>query len=106
MNNDLENFLWHDGNIKSLNYSIGKAGASLEIEGEFYSSSESRQRTNYTITCKKVTRFNNVIDFVEIQDNLLAGSVSNGYLKENTLWLYLTDGFIEIHAESINVSKH
>ncbi len=106
MNNSLDNFIWHDGNISSLNYSIHKNETSLEINAEFYSTDESRERDKYTIKCSGVTRFNNVIDFEEIIDNLSAGSVSNGYLKENTLWLYLTDGVIEIHAKNINVSKH
>ncbi|GHA14763.1 hypothetical protein [Arenicella xantha] len=106
MNNSLENFIWHDGNIESLNYSVAKTGVSLVIEGEFYSSSESKQRDKYLITCDNVTRFNNMADFEEILDNLSAGSVSNGYLKENKLWLYLSDGVIEIHAKNINVSKH
>ena len=106
MNSSLDNFMWHDGNIKSLNYSISNSGATLEIEAEFYSTDKSPKRNNYTIRCDGVTRFNNVIDFVEIINNFSAGSVSNGYLKDNTLWLYLTDGVIEINAKSINVSKH
>ena len=106
MSNLLENFIWHDGNITALNYSIHKTGASLEINAQFYSTIESRERDKFTIKCTGVTRFNNVVDFEQIIDNLSAGSVSNGYVKENTLWLYLTDGIIEIHAKSINVSKH
>ena len=98
--------MWHDGNIKSLNYSINKNGVTLEIKAEFYSTDKSPRRDDFTIKCEGVTRFNNVIDFVEIIDNFSAGSVSDGYLKENTIWLYLTDGIIEINAKNINVSKH
>jgi hypothetical protein len=106
MSNSLDSFNWHDGNIHSLHYSIEKSGVSLEIEGEFYSSLESNQRDKYLITCCNVIRFNNAVDFKGIVDNLSAGSISNGYLKENTLWLYLNDGIIEINAENFNVSKH
>ena len=106
MTMSLENFIWHDGNIHSLSYSIQSTGASLEIEGEFYSSNESNKRDIYKIKCNDVSRFNNIIDFKETLDNFSAGSVSNGYIKDNTLWLYLSDGIIEIQAKSINVSKH
>jgi len=53
MNIDLENFFWHDGNITSLNYLVKKTGVSLEIEGEFYASQESKNRANYDIICNK-----------------------------------------------------
>ena len=106
MDYSLDSFMWHDGNIFSLNYSINKTGASLKIEAEFYSTDKSEKRDKYTIECEGVTRLNNVVNFIEVIDNFSAGSVSNGYLKENTLWLYLTDGLIEINAKNINVSKH
>ena len=106
MDYSLDNFIWHDGNINSLNFTVSKSGASIEIEAEFYSTPDSTQRDKYTINCGDVFRLNNVINFLEIIDNFSAGSVSNGYLKENTLWLYLIDGVIEIHANEIKVSKH
>ncbi|GHA16284.1 hypothetical protein GCM10008090_27610 [Arenicella chitinivorans] len=101
----MSDFIWHDGNINSLNYSVAESGASLAIEAEFYSTPESTQRDKFTINCRDVTRFNNVINFLEVKDNYSAGSVSNGYLRGNTLWLYLLDGVIEIHADQISVSR-
>ena len=99
-------FIWHDGNIRSLSYSIDKGGVRLEILGEFYSHTGSAVRDTYTIECDGVTRFSNLIDFDEVVDNLHAGSISNGYVNGSTLRLYLIEGMIEIDANKIQISKY
>ena len=78
MDYSLDNFIWHDGNINSLNFTVSKSGASIEIEAEFYSTPDSTQRDKYSINCGDVVRLNNVIKFLEIIVNFSAGSVSKG----------------------------
>lgn len=106
MKNSFDDFFWHDGNILSLSYSVSKDSASIKIEAEFYSTPTAKNRDRYTIDCDGVTRFNNLVDFVEVLDNFSAGSIANGNLKHGTLWLYLIDGVIEINAQDISILKH
>lgn len=106
MKNSLDDFIWHDGNILSLSYSVSKDSASIKIEAEFYSTPTAKNRDRYTIDCDGVTRFNSLVDFVEVLDNFSAGSIANGYFKQGTLRLYLIDGVVEISANSFELTKH
>jgi len=106
MNNIPDSFFWHDGNVSALNYTTKNKITTLKIEAAFYAHDLASERSEYTLSCQDVTKFNHIVDFNEINDNSSAGSISNGYLKGNTLWLYLSDGIIEINAKEFNLKKH
>jgi len=66
---------------------------------------ETPQREAYQIHCEAVSRFNCSLDTSELKKNMFAGNISNAYLKENTLWVYFTDGLLEIHAKNFVSAK-
>lgn len=57
------------------------------------------------IKCDGVLRFNSTLDATELKNNMRAGNISDGYLKGNTLWVYFTDGLIEIHSKKFRLAK-
>lgn len=106
MNHALEDFLWHDGLLGGVSLTIDAKGTSnAQITGLFYPTGEAKERTAYAVTCEKVSRYTCTLNLKELKDNAFAGNVSNGYLKDKTLWLYLTDGLIEIHAKKFRLTE-
>lgn len=39
-----------------------------------------------------MSRFNCTLDPAELEDNMVVGNIANGYLKEDTLWIYFWMG--------------
>lgn len=106
MTHVLDDFLWHDGQLSGVAVTIDAKGAStVQISGNFYPTENAKARTAYAVTCEEVSRHTCTLNVNELKDNARAGNVSNGYLKDKTLWLYLTDGLIEIHAKKFHLSE-
>lgn len=84
---------------------IDANGAStVQITGNFYPTENAKVRTAYAVTCEEVSRHTCMLNVNELKKNVRAGNVSSGYLKDKTLWLYLTDGLIEVHAKKFHIS--
>ena len=106
MTKALDNFFWHDGNLIDISFFIDKKGKSVvQLTALFYKNEQAPSRDKYQIKCEGVSRFNCTLDCAELKINMFAGNVSSGYLKENTLWVYFTDGLLEIHAKKIRLAK-
>jgi hypothetical protein len=106
MTKALDNFFWHDGNLIDVTFTIDKKGQSgVLVTALFYKDEQAPSRDTYKIKCEGVSRFNCTLDSEELKKNMFAGNISNGYLKENTLWVYFTDGLLEIHAKKFRLTK-
>lgn len=100
-----DDFMWHDGILVDIIFSMNNKGNSLvKITALFYKNNQERDRQLYQIICESVSRFNTSIDSLELKNNLCAGNISNGYLKKNILRLYLLDGMIEVYAKKFCLS--
>jgi hypothetical protein len=104
---DFEHIEWHDGNLFDVKIQIDYNGESnIVIIVELYEEPiNAVNRDRYLITCKNLFSFNFNCDVEELFDNKSAGNISNGYLKDNTLRIYLCDGYIEIKANQFNIEK-
>lgn len=106
MNKSLNDLFWHDGNLIDVTFSIGNKGRSVvQITALFYKDEQAPSRDVYQIKCEDVLRFNSMLDVTGLKDNLFAGNISNGYMKDNTLWIYFTDGLLEIHASEFHITS-
>jgi hypothetical protein len=106
MTKKLDDFFWHDGNLVDISFTIDKKGkSSVQLTGLFYKDDQAPSRATYHIKCGGVSRFNCTLDTEELKKNMFAGNISSGYLKENRLWLYFTDGLLEIHAKKFRLTK-
>ena len=106
MSRALSNLCWHDGNLVSILFGIDNKGRStVQIAAQLYKNQEAPNRDAYQISCEGVGRFNSTLDATELKDNAFAGNISSGYLKDKTLWVYLSDGLIEVHAAKFCVIK-
>ena len=101
---DINKIYWHDGNLIDTCYTISEEGKSkLVLNAYLYESSKASERTKYRLICSGIRRINFGIDAIELKNNAFAGNMSNGYLKKNTLWLYFSDGVLEVVAKKFNV---
>ena len=102
----LDDLLWHDGNLISLTLGLDKQGnATVALEIDLYPDEQARQRQRWLIECQKVSRFHCTLDLAALKQNLGAGHVANGYLKDKTLWLYFSDGLLEISAKQFRLAE-
>lgn len=100
MTKAIDEILWHDGNVVSISFLIDeRSKATVQIAALFHIDEAGGGRGLYRITCEGVSKFNTTLDVAELKDNMFAGNISNGYLKGNTLWIYVTDGLIEVQAK-------
>ena len=100
---DFHRLFWHDGLINGVSYQIGQTGiASRVLSLSLYENNNCPERVTYEIYCLGVGDINMRLSTQDLKQNLFAGNISNGYLKERTLWIYLTDGIIEIPAENFD----
>jgi len=106
MTKALNNLFWHDGNLVDVSFAIDKKGKSfLKISALFYLNEDAPSRDAYQIKCESVSRFNCTLDTTELKNNMFAGNISNGYLKDGALWIYITDGLLEVHAKKFSLTK-
>lgn len=101
----IEDLYWHDGTLTEMSFTIDAQGRStVKITPLLYRDERATSRDLYEITCEGVLRFNGALDAGELRDNMFAGHISNGYLKGNTLWIYFTDGVLEVHAQRFDLA--
>lgn len=106
MTKALHDFFWHDGNLIDISFLIDKQGKSVvQVTALFYKNEQAPSRDTYQIKCDGVSRFNCTLDTAELKNNMFAGNISSGYLKDNVLLVYFTDGLLEIHAKKIRLAK-
>ena len=106
MSKALNTLFWHDGNLLDISFSIDNKGKSvLRMTALFYKDEHAPLRDRYEIKCEGVLRFNSTLDTTELKNNMFAGNISNGYLKDNSLWVYFTDGVLEVHAKRFRLAK-
>jgi len=97
MTRALNKLFWHDGNLIDISFSIDPKGKSIVLlSALFYKDEQAPKREAYQIKCEGVSRFNCTLDASELKNNMFAGNISSAYLKESTLWVYFTDGLLEI----------
>ena len=100
----LDDLLWHDGNLISLALGLDKQGnATVTLEIDLYPDEQARSRQPWRIECQIVSRFHCTLDLAALKQNLGAGHIANGYLKDKTLWLYFSDGLLEISAKQFRL---
>lgn len=105
-NSNIDKINWHDGNLSEVTYQINMDGvAEVKMLAYFYSDEDAHERDKYTINCYGVTKHNLILDSKELKDNVSAGNISNGYLKEKSLWVYFTDGVLVVVASKFEVTK-
>jgi len=97
---------WHDGRLVEVAFSIDKKGRSaVRLIVLLYKNEQAPIRDTCQIDCSNVSRFNCTLDALELKDNMAAGNISNGYVKDQTLWLYFSDGILEVHAKRMRISE-
>ena len=105
MSKSLSTLIWHDGNLLGISFTISAKGkSSVTVSVLLYGDDQASKREEFKIECEGVSRFSSSLDAVELKNNLFAGNISNGYLKDKTLWLYFTDGVLEIHAKKFRLA--
>jgi hypothetical protein len=106
MSKALSNLYWHDGNLIDISYGIDKNGkSSVQMTALFYKDEQAPSRDMYQIKCEGVLQFNSSLNTTELKSNMFAGNISSGYLKGKTLWVYFTDGLLEVHATRFRLTK-
>ena len=102
----LDDLLWHDGNLIALALGLDKQGnATVTLEIDLYPDEQARSRQPWRIECQIVSRFHCTLDLAALKQNLGAGHIANGYLKDKTLWLYFSDGLLEISAKQFRLAE-
>ena len=102
----LDDLLWHDGNLIALALGLDKQGnATVTLEIDLYPDEQARSRHSWLIECQSVSRFHSTLDLAALKQNLGAGHIANGYLKDKTLWLYFSDGLLEISAKQFRLAE-
>lgn len=106
MSKALNKLFWHDGNLVDLSFSAnGKAKSSLSITVLLYKDDQAPSRETYFVACNDVSKFCCTLDIAELRDNFGAGNISNAYLKNDILWVYFSDGLLEVSAKKYRVEK-
>ena len=101
----LEALHWHDGNLVEVSFSVDAQGLSTAVlKALLYADGQAAQRQAHTIRCDGVSRFQCSVDADELRKNLFAGHIAQGYLKDSALWIYFTDGLLEVRAHRFSVA--
>lgn len=98
---------WHDGQIRSIILERDEQERSsygIRIEADVYQSMESGTRVRISIQFSEIKTATMSHNISEMEDNLSAGNISNGYKKGNSNYIiYLVDGYLDIDANKINI---
>ena len=106
MSKSFEKLFWHDGNLTDVSFSVDAKGKSaVQLQALLYKDEQDPQRQPCQIRCEAVSRFQCTLDGSELKDNMFAGNISSGYLKGNTLWIYFTDGLLQVQAQRFRLVK-
>lgn len=99
MNLSFDDLIWHDGHLMGLSTFMDKrAVATVRIQAMIYPRADASRRRLLEVTCQAVSRSASTLDMLELQRTHWAGNIVSGALKDGALWLYVTDGFIEVRA--------
>jgi hypothetical protein len=91
---------WHDGNLTDLSFKVDAEGRSaVVLKALLYSDAQAPQRYSHEIRCEAVSIFQCTLDAGELRRNLFAGHIAQAYLKGDTLWVYFTDGLLQVRAQ-------
>ena len=104
---DFEDIEWHDGNLFEAKFETDyKDKSCFVIIAEFYEEPiNATTKERYVITCDGLFSITFNCDVEELFENKAAGNISNGYLKENTLRVYLCDGYLEVKAAKFSLKR-
>jgi hypothetical protein len=102
----INKLFWHDGNLVDVFFNIDKKGDStVQIKALLYDDEQATVRNAFQIKCENVLYFNTTLNVAELKNNQFAGNISNGYLKDCELWIYLTDGMLQVRAKKFRLVK-
>ncbi len=102
----IDDLYWHDGNLIDVHQKYNKQGdATILLIVALYKNVQSKKRTFYKIKCITSNKTKISINNKELKDNFTAGNIDKGYLKNNTLNIYLFGGIIKIKSNKFKVSK-
>ncbi|MCZ8295079.1 MAG: hypothetical protein O9312_16340 [Hylemonella sp.] len=106
MSATIQKLYWHDGNLIGVAFAIDAKGkTSVTLSAAFYRDEQARSRDNYEISCNDVSSFTSTLDSAELRENNRAGNISQGYMKEKTLWVYFADGILKVSARRFRLVK-
>jgi hypothetical protein len=102
-----ENFEWHDGTLDSIHID---GDGRISIACYLYPSSDAKSRVKFVWDCSGVVSCSCTVDFLAVLDNRKAGNINNGRFKlvkrgVSTLKLFLSDGYVELAAKTIDVRQ-
>lgn len=105
---------WHDGILDDICFSMGKDKGDIELKIRVYDNPQSPSRKRLKINFSGVLSCDISCDISELLENLKFGNISNGYfkpsiygknLKSLTFHLYLCDGYFQITAKNVKMTK-
>jgi hypothetical protein len=102
-----ENAEWHDGTLDSIHI---HGDGRISIVCHLYPSSDARSRVEFAWDCSGVVSYSCNVDFIALLDNRKSGNINCGRFKSvnrgaSILKLFLSDGYVEIAAKSIDVRQ-
>ena len=104
---NIETFEWHDGTLDSIHiHGDGRIG----IVCYLYPSPDAKNRVKFVWDCSGVVSCSCTVDFIALLDNRRAGNINDGRFKSvkrgtSNLKLFLSDGYLELAAKSIDVRQ-
>jgi len=103
---NIESIDWHDGILETM--SVEK---DFVISVLIYSTEDAKSRSFLKLQFKGVKSILFTCDKSELEINLNAGNISNGYVKKNNsgamiFRLYLVDGYIEVTYETVIITEN
>ena len=105
-NIQIDDLHWHDGMVRSVTYELGESGSAvLILSVNLFNNENSQERKQIKIRCFGAGRVNLGLSTKQLKQNLFAGNISNAYLKKDTLWVYFTDGMLEVSAQRFEAEK-
>ncbi len=100
-----DELIWQNGHLVGLSTRLDKRSvATVQILAMIYPTADASQRRLVEISCQDVSRVSSTLDVIELRRNHWAGHISQGHLKDDALWLYVTDGFIEVRAQAFAIA--
>ena len=97
----VEKLYWHDGVISGFQFlpNYEKTSEFLISVHLFKDPENTSERQPIEIKCKNVKRFLATCNIFELKDNSGAGNILDGWVTENTLFIHLFGGLLEIEAK-------
>lgn len=104
---NIENVEWHDGTLDSIHIC---GDGRISIVCYLYPSPDAKSRGKFVWNCSGVVSCSCTVDFIALLDNRKAGNINDGRFTSakrgmSILKLFLSDGYIELAAKSIDVRQ-